>query len=186
MVDYKTQTTQNESGFALIMALVISSVVLSIGLSMLSITIKQIDLSSSARESEVAFQVASAALDCALMTRINEEAAVVASPPLPDITFDCGDITQSVSPSGNNIRKYILAEDWTSPSGQQRYMKIEMIVVNAMNEDRSYNPPGRNFSRTCADGNYCTYIFAQGYNRSESEVTSGASFTVQRELTAEF
>lgn len=186
MVNYKTYTARRESGFALIMALVISSVVLSIGLSMLSVAIKQIDLSSSARESEVAFQVASAAMECALMTRIREEEKIATDSPDPSIQFACGSVSASASRaiSSTNVSKYEIREDWTPPSGQARYMNIEMFVVDAVDGSRTFNRYA--FSDNCAAGNYCTYIFAQGYNRSQDEVTSGASFTVQRELTAEF
>lgn len=182
---FKAQTGRNESGFALIMALIISSVVLSIGLSLLSITIKQADLSATARESEVAFQVASAAMECALLTRVQNSADIITQTPASQVTFDCGDVSQTVTRMGtNSVREYVVETDWPSPSGNMRFVKIEMFVVNAINSAVPFSR--HDFSRVCNAGNYCTYVFAQGYNHSQSEVASGASFTVQRELTAEF
>lgn len=169
------------------MALVISSVVLSIGLSMLSITIKQVDLTATARESEVAFQTASAAMECALMTRIKEDDNIATTSPTDTINIDCGTINGTVNRSGNDNRgRYIYETDWTGADGRTSFIRIDMFVIGENAGYRTYSPSGRSFSRTCPAGIYCTYIFAEGYNRSEDEVINAALFTVQRELTAEF
>lgn len=187
MVNYKQSTQPPESGFALIMALVISSVVLSIGLSMLSITIKQVDLTATARESEVAFQTASAAMECALMTRIKEDINIATTSPADNISIDCGTISGTISRSGNDNRgRYIYETDWVGSDGRVSFVKIDMFVIGENAGNRNYNPSDRSFSRICPDDIYCTYIFAEGYNRSEDEVLNAALFTVQRELTAEF
>lgn len=47
-----------EGGFALLLALIVSSVVLAIGISILNISVNQINLSATARESEFSFQAA--------------------------------------------------------------------------------------------------------------------------------
>lgn len=52
-------------GFTLIIAVLISSIVLSIGLSMFNISIKQSILSSTARESQAAFFAADSGIECA-------------------------------------------------------------------------------------------------------------------------
>ena len=176
----------SESGFALIMALIISSVVLAIGLSMLSITLKQVDLVTTTSESEIAFQAASTAMDCALMTRLRENNALTATSSPSSITFDCGNVNGTVSNSGSgNEQIYEFEQDWSN-NGESQWLNINMYVINATGGAESFNAPGRNFSTTCSKGVFCTYIFAEGYNRSKVEITNGASFAVQRELTAEF
>lgn len=182
------KTHNSESGFALIMALIISSVVLSIGLSMLSITIKQVDLTATVRESEIAFQAASLAMDCALMTRIREDVSLATTSPASSLSFDCGNLNGSVSDSGSgNEQIYIFSRDWLN-NGRAQWVKVEMYIIDNSSSSNSvtFNAPGRDYTATCSAGIFCTYIFAEGYNRSQSEITSGASFAVQRELTAEF
>jgi hypothetical protein len=53
-------------GFTLIIAVIVSSVVLSVGLTLLDITYKQITLASSATQSQYAFYNADTTLECAL------------------------------------------------------------------------------------------------------------------------
>ena len=181
------KTHNSEPGFALIMALIISSVVLSIGLSMLSITIKQVDLVATARESEIAFQAASLAMDCALMTRIRESTALATTSPTTNLNFDCGDINQPAShstPGGADRHQYVADFDWNNSTGKDLKMVITMFVIGENASNRTYNK--NDFSATCNPNIYCTYIFTEGYNRSQAEITAGASFSVQRELTAEF
>jgi len=53
-------------GFTLLIAVVLASVALAVGTSLLNIAYKQVILASSARQSQVAFYNADAALECAL------------------------------------------------------------------------------------------------------------------------
>ena len=59
-------THQPQRGFTLLIAVVLSSVSLSIGLVLLDIALKQVLLSSAARQSQVAFYNADSVLECAL------------------------------------------------------------------------------------------------------------------------
>ncbi len=56
----------NPRGFTLIIAVIVSSVVVSVGLTLLDITYKQITLASSATQSQYAFYNADTTLECAL------------------------------------------------------------------------------------------------------------------------
>lgn len=56
----------NQSGFSVLFASLIGSLVLAIGLAILSITLKQIVLSSAGRESQKAFYAADTGTECAL------------------------------------------------------------------------------------------------------------------------
>ena len=53
-------------GFTLLIAVILTSVLLSVGLALLDISYKQIVLSSTARQSQYAFYAADSALECAL------------------------------------------------------------------------------------------------------------------------
>ena len=54
----------HENGLALLLALIVVSVVLAVGLSLLNITLKQFTLSATARDSEMAFHAANTGLEC--------------------------------------------------------------------------------------------------------------------------
>lgn len=53
-------------GFTLLIAVVLTSVLLSVGLALLDISLKQVTLSSTARQSQYAFYAADSAMECAL------------------------------------------------------------------------------------------------------------------------
>lgn len=57
---------RQQRGFALLIALVLTSVVLALGMALLDIAYKQVVLASSAKNSQYAFYNADAALECAL------------------------------------------------------------------------------------------------------------------------
>ena len=59
-------THQPQRGFTLLIAVVLSSVSLSIGLVLLDLALKQVLLSSAARQSQIAFYNADSVLECAL------------------------------------------------------------------------------------------------------------------------
>lgn len=61
-----THSPNSSRGFALLVAVVLTSVLLSVGLALLDITYKQILLSTTAKQSETAFYAADSALECAL------------------------------------------------------------------------------------------------------------------------
>ncbi|MDP1624899.1 MAG: hypothetical protein Q8L64_03945 [bacterium] len=60
-----TEARKNQGGFAMLFAVLTSSVLLSIGLSIFNLTIKEIVLSSSGRESQFAFYAADTGIECA-------------------------------------------------------------------------------------------------------------------------
>lgn len=62
----KRITENKKAGFAMLFAVLVSSVLLSIGLSIFNLTIKELSLSSSGRESQFAFFAADTGAECAL------------------------------------------------------------------------------------------------------------------------
>lgn len=61
----KVRVTQQERGFALIIAVLVSSIVLSIGVAMFNVSVKQTVLSSTGKESQISFFAADAGIECA-------------------------------------------------------------------------------------------------------------------------
>lgn len=58
--------TYSLRGFTLLIALILTSVILAVGVALLDIAVKQLQLSSSAKNSQYAFYNADSALECAL------------------------------------------------------------------------------------------------------------------------
>ena len=68
MTDHKNKQFKEE-GFALLLTIIVVGVLLSIGLAVLDLTVKQVQLSSNAKDSELAFQAANAGMECARRVR---------------------------------------------------------------------------------------------------------------------
>ena len=73
MVDNYSQKT----GFALLISLIVVSVVLSVGLVILDLTIKQVRLAATTADSETAFHAANAGMECARYWRRNLDDAAL-------------------------------------------------------------------------------------------------------------
>ena len=84
----KTLMNKNERGFTLLFAVLVSSLVLAIGLSIANLTLKEVKLSGAGRESEFAFYAADTGSECALYWDIKgynvfaTSADSLASPPV--------------------------------------------------------------------------------------------------------
>jgi Tfp pilus assembly protein PilV len=185
----KSDTTQK--GFALILALIISSVVLAIGVSILNISINQISLSATARESEFAFQAAHAGIDCLQYWRGEQSAGYLAG---SNQTISCFEVSPSPTAmtvvkadDGSSVAyKYSNTFQWGTP---ERCTSVDMFVMRAYGADLTLpftnKAVGTNGSKTCKNGNVCTVIVSDGYNRACNEIGTSI-FSVQRELTLEF
>lgn len=191
MINMRSHTPHK--GFALLLTLIISSVVLAIGLSILEISVNQINLSSTARESEIAFQAAHAGVDCVWYWRKERPTSYTAETGTP-AGFSCfgvpadadAPINLSESTDGH-ARRFSYEFEWGSPL---RCTQVDMYVLNADGVDDvpitfTSTAVGTNGVKTCAAGTVCTVLVSSGYNRACSNLTTSI-FTVQRELTVEF
>jgi len=180
----KKQHTTNK-GFALLLSLIISSIALSIGLSMLHITLKELSLGTTTRGSEIAFQAANAGMECLRYTRNKYITEIIAGDEVP---VDClGSSIPNLTDSGSgNVKRYQAQDIEWSPSGGSLCINLDMYVLDtdAEGADIDYTFPS-GVVKTCSDGDVCTFGLVRGYNRSCADV-SGSIFTVQRELTIEF
>ncbi len=183
---------ETHKGFALLLALIVSSVVLAIGISILEISISQITLSSTSRESEFAFQAAHAGVDCMWYWR-NEESENFEglTTPFPVINCFGSDALTAVrstlfADAEAHARSYTYQFQWGDP---QRCTSAEMVVMNAHSKDLTLNfvnkAVGDEGEKECQEGNVCTVIFSRGYNRSCEELETSI-FSLQREITVEF
>ena len=182
----RTLPAVQKSGFALLLALIVTSVSLAIGLSLLDVTVKQIALSATARESEIAFQAAAAGMDCLIFARSHYP--IDSQIDGGTVPVDClnKSITVSDTNSDPNTQFFSDQFDWTLPSGQDICVDFTMAVIDASLGDETFAEPNGAGVKTCVSGRVCTYAYARGYNRDCTEASSGSIFLVQRELTAEF
>lgn len=90
---YRTFFTEaGKRGFTLLYAVLISSILLAIGIAIFEITVRELRLSSVARESQYAFFAADSGIECALYWDVKATSTRVFYPgSAQDIT--CGDVT---------------------------------------------------------------------------------------------
>lgn len=195
-------------GFALLITLVVVGVVLTVGLSILDLSIKQVRLSSNAKDSEVAFHAANAGMECARFVRqINSDDMELGDPITPScfsgtVSNNSDVAVPSIDPnpgayisSGTGeafIYKYDIA--WGTPA--DRCTKVTTLVAstsvasasNLVIEDVSEEMPGYPLStKSCEPGARCTVISVRGYNKNCSAVNAGSTYgIVEREVLLQF
>lgn len=189
-----------EQGIALLLTLVTVTAIISIGLSILTISTKQVRLASIASESEVAFSAANAGLECGLYWR-REATESVRQETGQTFQAECFNqssvnviVNQNVSGAarvptnigGGNAYYYEYQFDWGDP---ERCSKISMVVANGVGGQvevtnmASLVPGYPSGNMTCAEDLRCTVMSAQGFNKSCSDITTTG--TVQREVLLE-
>ena len=202
---------QHKKGFALLLSIIIASVVLAIGIALLKISISQLQLSATGRESETAFQAAQSMAECLMYHRYHTPDWFTAKPgdveppntpdaPAPLLNapvIDCmggGPIESSASviqnTDGHHVVKFHYVYDWGSPD-QRLCSSGDMYVMVPLDDSWvSLSVPGASFGpdgdgrKQCPAGSICTIFIVQGYNRPCAELQSSL-FAVQRELTIE-
>lgn len=135
-------------GFTLIIAVIVSSVVVSIGLTLLDITYKQITLASAATQSQYAFYNADTTLECALYWDQQHGAFDLASP-LPAESITCNNLlvtgyTSFIPVAGTRRTQFSVPCDTYGTLG---YVTIEKtstnqttILANGFNTCESTDP----------------------------------------------
>jgi Tfp pilus assembly protein PilX len=174
MVTTHHRTQSERGGFALVVAILISSVVLAVGLSMLNITLKQYLFSGIGRESEIAFYAADAGMECGLYWDTSLASAVG--------VFDIGSGAQTISCMGQNVSvSGSISEDpiefqfdWQE-SGQAVCTKVAVTKFAGPDAPSGY---------TCDSGAVCTQVESRGYNRPCNQLDSPR--VVERALRANY
>ncbi len=110
--------TTSPRGFTLLIAVILSSVISSVGLALLDVTLKQVILASAATQSQYAFYNADTALECALYWD-QKIGAFDYTSPLSAGSITCADlvVTNYVPASGSGTRTTSFSVPCTSGSG---------------------------------------------------------------------
>jgi hypothetical protein len=197
----KSNKEQSESGFALLITIVVVGVIISISLSVLDLSIKQIRLSTNSKDSEIAFHAAYGGVECGRYWRKASAAAMERGQGIAPICFGVGPdsgvlidpITNGVSGNGLVFR-YQYRFTW-GVTPNQKCSQITTLVASStalgaglvINNLPTLVPGYADSSKTCAAGQRCTVLSSRGYNKPCSTAIGPGSFgTVQREVLLEF
>jgi len=202
MVDNKHS---EQKGFALLIALIVVGVVLSVGLVILDLTIKQVRLAATTRDSEVAFHAANAGMECAqYLRRVELDTLVAAGSDLPS-SMQCfsgveaadkqnsalaSDAVDSASDS-SFVRHYSYEFTW-----EDRCTLVDMVTQNSVANGASITvaqadmqaaiPGFPNEDKECLAGSECTTIAVRGYNQACPGSGDFGYGVVERKVLLEF
>ncbi len=184
---------KNKSGFALLMTLIVVGVLISIGIAVLDLSLKQVRLSTNAKESETAFHAANAGVECARYWRRIASSSMESGAAISPACFSASPTTNAVTQvvagvtGTGNVYLYDYSFSWgTKP----RCTKIQTLVINAVSTTTVSSmttlipgyPTGD--TKSCAGGEKCTVISTRGYNRL---CTSASGYgSVEREVLLQF
>lgn len=188
-----TLKNKNESGFALLMALVVVSVVVSIGLTVLELSLKQIRLSTNSRDSETAFHATNAGLECARYWRIDATGVIESGNNFSPSCFgvSVGQVSSSnVTVSSGTAYLYQFDVSWGDASAP-RCSRIGILAINSPIADTAQVStmqsifPGYPYgsTKTCIEGGRCTVISSRGYSRACNDINQ--SGTIERQVLLE-
>lgn len=187
----KTPTAKKEQGgFALLLTLLVVTVLISIGLSVLTLSIQQVRLASTARDSEIAFQAANAGMECAHYWR--RRAAGEMEQGDNDVSIGCFLQTQEIDSTtltgvtGGSAYEYQYQFTWGTPARCSVVTTIvgvadlpgSGLVIPNMTTLLPGFPDGP--TKECEPGTRCSVISVEGYNRSCDNIDTFG--TVQREV----
>jgi hypothetical protein len=159
----KNSTKKTNKGFAMLFAVLVSSVLLSIGISIFNLTIKELALSSSGRESQFSFFAADSGAECALYWDINGTEVFATStdsrnpsPASPDCVDTAGAqqiitnnnyiTTYSGYPLGRSSNYAVTQFNLTIPNSTGNYCAVVTVIKDA------------------SSGTLITTIDSRGYN----------------------
>jgi len=194
-------SAEKQSGFALLISLLVVGVVISVGLSILDLSIKQVRLSSNAKQSELAFHAANAGMECARYWRREEAGLIETGQPINPTCFGVSPLPNTVTPSplpvanvvgDGEVFQYQYEFTWGAGT-EVRCTNVNMIVastsalgVGVTTTDMTNFIPGYPVlnDKYCAAGSRCSTISVQGYNlRCTNKNGYGVA---QREVLVEF
>lgn len=147
---------QTQTGFTLLIAVITVSIILALGMSLLSITLKGFLFSATSREAEVAFYASDAATECALHYDIVLNAFASANPSITCMGQTVNAVTNGATTT--------FAIEW----GANPKVSAEVMVVK----------------RACGIGCTETVLRASGYNKELSKRNDPRA--VERALKVEY
>lgn len=185
----KHHNTQN--GFALLITLVVVSVVLAVGLSLLFVTTKQYLLAVTANESEKAFQAGQLGLECMRYHRGQTATRTDLldggnAPVLP--CAGVNPVSSEASTIYNNSGRLLFRYRYQYTINGTQCVEPSLYIANLQGatDDLTYPIAGEGLGTVeCTAGTICTVIFARGYNRP-CDQKDNSIYTIQREITVEY
>lgn len=203
-----TQIKNNQSGFALLMTIIVLSVVLSVTLSIVDLSLKQLQLSSDTTESEIAFHAANAGLECARYTRNFKSDDFESG---SKVNFRCFADTSNVSADlvlgltikkGNrfnidairgtdaSVYRYVKSIPW-GDVGSERCSEMNILTIMAtttvqVGSIQSIIPTYETDTKVCEGGSSCTIISVTGYSSLCTAAAKSSPGTLRREILLEF
>ena len=165
-----TARTGTQTGFTLILSVLIAGIVLAIGLTILNITVKEFTLTGTARESVIAFNAADAGLECGRYFDVssNGDKFDVGA---PSDTITCMGVAQNVGGASSGDEQ-VFQFSWGSPE-----------VCTILSVTKFFSTTGdvsMGGGETCPQGSECTRIESRGLNRACADI--GTIRTVERGL----
>jgi hypothetical protein len=151
----KISSRGNESGFMILYAILVSTVIITIGLAVLGIMIQQLTLTSTERDSQIAFYAADTAMECALYWDISQDVFNFETGTGAGAT--CNSFTPTVTKTSiaGTPKEYDFNFDVSLPNNSCAHVLVQKYTYGtAPNEllatttisTRGYNTP---FSTTC-------------------------------------
>ncbi len=196
-MEIKKYKTNNESGFALLLTLIVVGVVISIGLSMLDLSLKQIRLSTNSKESETAFHAANAGMECAKYWR---RAASTSMELGQAITPDCfggtlnsntvSQLTVADVTGNGEVFQYQYEFTWGVDASCTQINTLvassTILGLGVTTTNMTTHIPGfpDGNDKYCEAGARCTVVSVRGYNRPCNTATGFG--TVQREVLLQY
>ncbi len=197
-METNTIKTKDQTGFALLMTLIVVGVVVAIGVSVLDLSLKQVKLSTNAKDSEIAFHAANAGMECARYWRrvsaLTMERGGALSPTCFSSTVSATvvdlDNTNGVTLANGEAFVYNYAITW---QGGERCSEITALVASSTGSGAGLSISGMTSLipgypdgniKTCSAGQRCTVLSVRGYNKPCSGITEYG--TVQREVLLQF
>jgi hypothetical protein len=172
----KHQKNNSQKGFVILFAVLISSLVLSVGISIISISLKQIVLSGSGRDSQFAFYMSNTGAECAqywdyagdLDTTTGNKSNVFATSSDSTLSFNitrvkCLGMTLATTTGGRN------QNSGCDPQGINNYPGW------CVDENSSNNSAKTKFRIQYADKPYCADVIV---TKTANGITGSASTTI--------
>lgn len=200
----KFQPQTQSAGFAMLLAIIVVGVVLTVGLSILDLSIKQVRLSTNSKQSEEAFHAANAGMECArYVRRVNADDmeagqdivpacfGVTAPTESPDVVPDSGPDPKTVGDV--EAFQYDYEFEWGDTGSRCTRVSTVVIVADAAGSGGMVTdmrlllqgyPTSAPDDVTCDAGSRCSLISVQGFNRPCSNTTGFG--VVQREVLLQF
>lgn len=167
-VSMKNFLNKKEKGVAVLFAVLVAVLLVSIGATIVSIALRQTILSSTGRESQVAFYAANTVMDCALFWDLNPPAPASGDPADQEYVFPVDGLSQipisvPVTCSGDDF-----TADWdTSVTDETEF---EITITSSLT-GKQYCGKAKVVKNYSA-GDTTTLIQATGYNLNCSDLTS--------------